>query len=195
MLRRAGDRRGTNGFTLIEVLIALALFVVMATGVAQLCAVATRAARVSREHAAAVILATAKMDQLRALEWTYGAGAPGDPLVPRTDLATNLSVPSFSADGRGLQPSPASSLTTNTPPYVDYLDRDGRWAGNGPDPPPAAVFIRRWSIQAVASHPDRAIVIHVLVTTVAQERARAGPWQRRTGSEVVLTSMRWRKFG
>jgi hypothetical protein len=78
---------------------------------------------------------------------------------------------------------------------VDYLDRDGRWAGNGPDPPRTAVFIRRWSIQALPSHPDLVVLIQVLVTTVAQERSRAGPWRHRTGTEVLLTSMRTRKLG
>ena len=59
------------GFTLIEVLVAIVLFVMIAVGVAQLTAMATRAARRARDHTSAVILAAAKMDQLRALDWAY----------------------------------------------------------------------------------------------------------------------------
>jgi prepilin-type N-terminal cleavage/methylation domain-containing protein len=194
-MRRVDIVQTDRGFTLIEVLIALLLFVATATGVAQLCAVATRAARTSREHGTAVMLAAAKMDQLRALDWAYAFGPPGDPPVLRTDITTNVSVPALRADGPGLQPSPAGSLTTNMPPYVDYLDREGRWVGNGSDPPRTAVFIRRWSVRPAGPDGYRTLAIHVLVTTVAQERSRAGPWQGRTGTEVVLTSFRTRKVG
>lgn len=187
--------RSGRGLTLVEVLIALALLVTAATGVAQLCAVATRAAGAAREHAAAVVLAAAKLDQLRVLEWTYAPGPPGDPPVLRTDVTTNVSVPSLSGDGPGLQPSPPGTLSANLPPFVDYIDRDGRWAGNGPEPPRSAVFIRRWAVRQAGADGYRTIVIHVLVTTVAQERARGGPWQRRSGSDVLLTCFRTRRLG
>jgi prepilin-type N-terminal cleavage/methylation domain-containing protein len=194
-MRRTAAVDTCRGFTLVEVLIALALFVAIATGIAQLCAIATRAAHASREHAAAVILAAAKMDQLRALEWSYALRPPGDPLVLRTDVTTNISVPSLSSDGRGLQPSPAGTLAANVPPYVDYLDREGRWVGNGVEAPRTAMFIRRWSVRPAGADGYRTLVIHVLVTTVAQDRSRGGPWYRRTGSEVLLTCFRMRALG
>ena len=194
-MRRINALRLERGLTLVEVLIALALFVTAATGVAQLCAIATRGTSAAREHAAAVVLAAAKIDQLRALEWTYAPGPPGDPPALRTDITTNVSVPALTGDGTGLQPSPAGSLTANTPPFVDYIDREGRWVGNGQDPPRNAVFIRRWSLRQAGTDGYRAIVIQVLVTTVAQDRARAGPWQRRTGTEVLLTCFRTRTLG
>ncbi len=186
-------RHSSSGFTLVEVLIALALFVAIATGIAQLVAVATRALRISREHTAAVILAAAKLDQLRALEWTYEAGATTDPVLPRTDTTTSVNTTALANSGPGLQPSPAGSLAANTPPYVDYLDESARWVGNGAVPPPTAVFIRRWSVQPVASDPSKAIVLTVLVTTAAQDQSRAGPWRVRTGSEVVLAGVRTRR--
>jgi hypothetical protein len=142
-----------------------------------------------------VILATAKMDQLRALEWTYALGSSGDPPVLRTDVTTNVSVPELSGDGPGLQPSPAGTLRANQPPFVDYLDREGRWVGNGADPPRTAVFIRRWAVAQGAADGYRTIVLQVLVTTVAQDRARAGAWQRRSGTEVLLASFRMRTLG
>jgi prepilin-type N-terminal cleavage/methylation domain-containing protein len=194
-MRRSDALRIDRGLTLVEVLIALAVFVTAATGVAQLCAIGTRAAGAAREHAAAVVLAAAKMDQLRALEWTYALGPPGNPPALRTDVTTNVSVPAMTGDGTGLQPSPAGTLAANLPPFVDYVDREGRWVGNGPDPPRTAVFIRRWSVRQAGADGYRAIVIQVLVTTVAQDRARAGPWQQRSGTEVLLTCFRTRTLG
>jgi type II secretory pathway pseudopilin PulG len=188
-------RHDTSGFTLLEVLIALGLFVAIAIGVAQLTGIATRAARLSRDHSSAIILAASKMDQLGALEWSYESTAPGDPPIPRTDVTTNLSAAGISNDGSGLQPSPVNSLRQNTPPFVDYLDRDGRWVGNGPDPPPAAVFVRRWSITPLPAHPERTLVLRVVVTTIAQDRLRTGSWHRRSGADVLLVSVKTRKAG
>ena len=194
-MRRVETRRTARGFTLVEVLIALALFVTAAAGVAQLCAVAARVARDSREHAESVILAAAKMDQLRALEWAYAPGPPGDPPALRTDVTTNVSEPALSGDGPGLQLSPAGTLTANRPPYVDYIDRNGRWVGNGADPPRTAVFIRRWSVRPGSADGYRTLVIQVRVTTVAQDRTRSGPLRGRSGSDVLLTCFRMRTFG
>jgi len=188
-------RQDASGFTLVEVMIALGLFVAMAIGVAQVTGIATRAARISRDHSSAIILAASKMDQLCALEWSYASAAPGDPPTPRTDLTTNLSVAGISNDGSGLQPSPSNSLRENTPPFVDYLDKDGRWVGNGPDPPPAAVFVRRWAITPLPADPQRTLVLRVMVTTKAQDRVRTAPWQSRSGADVLLLTVRTRKAG
>ena len=181
------------GFTLIEVVIALGLFVTVAIGVAQLIAMAADATRASREHTSAVILAAAKMDQLRALEWTYESAPSAVPAVARSDLTTDVSDPSFASGGPGLSPSPPGTLASNTPPYVDYLDAAGGWVGKGTDAPPTAVFIRRWSIVPLPADPNRTLVLHVLVTTVRQDRLRGGPWQRRSGVDALLVSVRTRR--
>jgi prepilin-type N-terminal cleavage/methylation domain-containing protein len=130
-----------NGFTLVEVLVALGLFVAIATGVAQLTAAATRAMRSAREQTMAVMLAAAKMDQLRALEWSYEL--PGDPIVNRSDLDTNVGSGTLGGGGAGLRASPGGALAANVPPYVDYLDDRGSWVGEGSSPPEGTVFIRR----------------------------------------------------
>jgi prepilin-type N-terminal cleavage/methylation domain-containing protein len=181
-----------NGFTLVEVLVALGLFVVIATGVAQLTALATRAMRSSREQTMAVMLAAGKMDQLRALEWAYEPSLPGDPLVERTDLSTNLASPGLDTGGAGLRASAAGSLAANVAPFVDYLDERGRWVGAGSSPPPDAVFIRRWAIRPLAAAPDRSLLMQVLVITIRDERSRAGPWSARSGGDALLTSIRTR---
>jgi prepilin-type N-terminal cleavage/methylation domain-containing protein len=186
-------RDHAQGFTLIEVLIGISLLVVVAIGVAQLAGMSTRALRASRDHTSAVILAAAKMDQLRALAWTYEPEAPGELLVPRTDLTTNLDSPDCPDDGPGLAVSPAGTLSASTPRYVDYLDGGGRWVGNGIDPPRSAVFVRRWAVQALPSDPERTRILSVLVTTVSQDRSRTAPWSRRTGVEAHLVSARTRR--
>jgi type II secretory pathway pseudopilin PulG len=180
-----------RGFTLLEVLIAIARFVAMSVGVAQLIAIATSATRTSREQTTTVILAAAKMDQLRALDWGF---EPHAPEMARSDVTTDVSDPALGSGGRGLLPSPTGVLFRNQPPYVDYLDQSGSWVGNGAAPPRGAVFIRRWSVQPWPTDPDRMLVLHVLVTTVGLDRSRGtATWSRRTGSEALLVSVRTRK--
>jgi len=185
------QRADAPGFTLIEVLIAIGLFVVIALGIAQLSATATRAARATRERTMAAILAAGKLDELRALDWTYEPPLAGDPPRPRTDLATNLSRSDLARDGPGLASSPPGTLEANVPLYVDYRDDEGRWVGNGSAPPPGAVFIRRWSVEPLPEDPDHVLILRAIVTTVVSERSRAGPGSMRA-MEALLTTMRTR---
>jgi len=185
--------RDAHGFTLIEVLVAIALLVAIAVGMAQLAAIATGAMRASREQTSTVILAAAKMDQLRALTLSYEP-IRIEPAIPMTDLATNVSHPTFARDGPGLRPSPSGTLAANVPPYVDYLDEAGTWVGNDSEPPPGAAFIRRWAIVPLPADPDRTLVLQVLVTTVHLDRSRSpGSWRQRTGPEALLVSVRTRR--
>ena len=190
---RISKTRPSAGFTLVEVLIAVAILITIAVGVAQLIAVATRAIRAAREHSSAVILAAAKMDQLRSLAWTYEPPAPGLRAVPRSDRATDVSHPSHASTGAGLAASPAGTLGANMPPYVDYIDDAGRWVGHDADPPANAVFIRRWAVWPLPADPERTLVLQVLVTTVRDDRSRATEWSGRTGVEALLVSVRTRK--
>jgi prepilin-type N-terminal cleavage/methylation domain-containing protein len=189
------NRHPASGFTLIEVLVAIAILVAISVGVAQLIAVATRATRTAREHTSAVILAAAKMDQLRSLAWAYEPAVAGAPAVPRTDLTTNLSHPAHGDDGRGLSASPAETLSRNMPPYVDYLDDAGSWVGNDIEPPPDAVFVRRWAVVPLPDEddPDRTLVLQVVVTPIRLDRSRSTGWQHRSGTEAMLVSVLTRK--
>jgi prepilin-type N-terminal cleavage/methylation domain-containing protein len=179
------------GFTLIEVLIAIALLVLSAIGVAQLVTVATMSVRASREQTTTVLLAAAKMEQLRALDWTYTS--VGGIAIERSDLTTNVSGQSLSEGGVGLSASPSDTLSASTSFYADYLDAQGRWVGSGRTPPIDAVYARRWAIQPLAADPSRALVIQVLVTTVQQDRQRPRPWTMRSGTEAALVSVLTRK--
>jgi prepilin-type N-terminal cleavage/methylation domain-containing protein len=185
------------GFTLIEVLIAVAIFVTSAVGMAQLVSIATATLRSSREQTTAVILAAAKIDQLRSLAWAFDPAVPAELPIARTDITTNVSHPSFGTDGRGLQASPSGTLAANVPPYVDYLDESGSWIGNEAEPPAAAVFVRRWAVVPLESDPDRTLVLQVLVTFVTTTRLEAGrpsgAWRQRAGPEALLVSVRTRK--
>jgi hypothetical protein len=181
------------GTTLVEVLVALALLVAVSIGVAQLFGVAIASGRISFDRTMAVALAAGKMEELRALEWRYEAG-PSSALTARTDVSTDLSVQPISAGGPGLAESPTGTLDASTPPYVDYLDRHGHWAGTGATPPSGAVYVRRWAIHHWGADPSRLITLQVLVTTVARERVRA-PLVPHTwnGHDVLLATMMARR--
>jgi prepilin-type N-terminal cleavage/methylation domain-containing protein len=160
-MKRQRSMRDEGGFTLVEVLVAAALFVVVSAGVAQLAAIATRAARNARDHTAAVILASSKIDELRALAWASGP--------------------------EGLPASPAGTLAGDLPPYVEYLDAQGRLLAGAAAPPAAAVYVRRWSV-ALQPPDARTIVLHVFVTTTARDRSRLRPWSGSDRVDAMIVS-------
>jgi hypothetical protein len=160
-------------------------------GVAQLVGVATNSVRASREQTTTVLLAAAKMEQLRALDWTYVSA--GGIAVERSDLTTNVSSQTLTTGGVGLSASPFDTLSAGTAFYADYLDAHGRWVGSGATPPIDAVFARRWAVHPLAADPSRTLVIQVVVTTVQQDRQRGRPWTSRTGTEAALVSVLTRK--
>ena len=118
---------------------------------------------------------------------------PGGGMVAASDGQTNLSVTPPGAGGPGLNESPSGTLDANVPPFVDYFDRLGEWAGTGPAPPRNAVYIRRWAVHHVATAPDQLLAFQVLVTTVARERARRlGVPHAWNGEDVLMATMRAR---
>jgi len=135
------DRR--SGFTLLEVMVALALLTGALLAVAQLLVVAARASEFSRTTTVSASLAAQKLEQLRALAWGYDVD--GSPI-----------------DALGL--SPPGSLTGNAIGFVDYLDGAGGWIGSGTSPPPHAMFTRRWSVEAdEGAAPAAVVVLRVVV--------------------------------
>src|SRR5690348_6892765 len=94
-LRRLdGMRRieSSSGFSLIEVMVASAILGCAVLSIAQLAAASTRSTAGARDVSEATLLAWQKIDQLRALAWTFDdAGA--------------------SIDDAALAPSPAGALT------------------------------------------------------------------------------------
>lgn len=152
----------SRGFTLVEVAIALSILCVVVLTVAQLVAVSVEGMAVSRAQTVSATLAAARLEQLRALAFAFD-----DTGARVTDLSTNLASDEPASGGGGLSGSGTDSLSTNTAGFVDYLDRHGRWVGNGSSPPASAIFVRRWSLDPLGGSPD-ALVVQVLVRPLAQ---------------------------
>jgi prepilin-type N-terminal cleavage/methylation domain-containing protein len=140
---------GDTGFTLVEVLIAMALLAVLATGIATLTISATRAVARARAETAAVTIARARLEQLRGLAWGFGSAQAPRPV---SDFSTDLGAAVPQAGGPGLSTTSTTVLDSDVAGHVDYVDMNGRWMGvvmSG-----GARFVRRWSVQPVASFPD-----------------------------------------
>jgi len=142
-----------KGFSLVEVLVAMALVATSALGLAELFSLASRVTQESRIDTTATFAAETKMAELRAL--TLAWDAEGAPL-------TSL----------GLGWSPAAALTANVDGYVDYVDGTGAVVGSGVQPPPAGVYQRRWSIQPLAADPANAVVLQVVAVRATRPNAR-----------------------
>ena len=175
-------RSRTGGYALVEVMLASALLVAIAVGVAQVIPMAVHATLAARSRTIATVLAVQKMEQLRSLTWRWEAAGSPPAWQAVSDTSTDLSADPPGDGGVGLSPSPDGTLDANVPPYVDYLDGSGRWVGSDSAPPPGAAYTRRWSIQPLESDPDHTVVLHVLVTT--SRRTASAP--RRAGADEAL---------
>ncbi|MBI2833126.1 MAG: prepilin-type N-terminal cleavage/methylation domain-containing protein [Acidobacteria bacterium] len=188
--RAARSISGERGFSLIEVLISVSLLSITALGVAQLFAVAGRANIGARGQTSTAVLAVQKMEQLRSLTWGYDRNQNGSPVQ---DTTTDLSRDPAGTGGTGLQPTPSDALDANTPPYVDYLDADGRWIGNGGTPPLGTVYIRRWSIAGLPTAPNNTLVLQVVVIPLRRELMKGSGLVGSLRDETRIMSLKTRK--
>jgi len=170
-----------DGFTLAEICVAMMLVAIAATGIAGLCTLAIVVCDAARVQTSAAILASQKIEQLRALAWTTDASG-----IAVSDSTSDLSREPAAIGGAGLGPSPADSLDANVAGYVDFLGAAGDWVGTGALPPPSARYIRRWRVKPLAGTPD-ALVLQVLVTTTRQDRLAPRPRSRLAGDALVTT--------
>ena len=134
---RAMDQRG---FSLLEALVATTILTVAVVSLAQVVATATRANLLARTSGLASLFATQKMEQLRALAWTFDADG-----TATSDVTSG---------GTGLSPSPPDALARDVSGYADQLDASGRIVIDAA----SAVFIRRWAITPLPSHPDTLVI-------------------------------------
>jgi hypothetical protein len=148
-----------RGLSLIEVLVATAIFVTGVVALFQLFIAAHAANRAARGATGATVLAAQKMEQLRGLTWGFDAAG-----LPVSDTTTDTTVLPFTSAGSGLAPSPPGTLQQNTAGYADYLDQQGAWVGRGSAIPDGAVYIRRWSVEPLPTDPANAVLLQVLVT-------------------------------
>ncbi len=166
-----------QGFSLLEVLVAAGLFTVGLVALAELCAMASCAARVARTNTFAAVLAAQRMEDLRGLAWGYDADG-----VAVADTTTNLAArdqpgcPSTSAGGgTGLSFSPGGALRADLAGWVDYLDASG-CVVEGPDAAAGATYVRRWAVDPLPSSPEDGLVLRVMV-------AARQPGRRPDGAE------------
>src|SRR5262245_26806537 len=185
----ANDR--DDGFSLIEVLVAMIVAVPAIMGAAGMVAVAACAVRDARMESTAIVLASQKLEQLRALEWNAEDVAGGS---PSSDTTTDVTRDSPVAGGTGLTPSPAGTLSANVPGFVDFLDVGGRWVGTGALPPPGATFIRRWAVMPLPANAADTLAVQVLVTTVTRDAGvvRRSTGRRRLPGEALVATVRTR---
>ena len=180
-----------RGFSLVEVIISMALLTSVSLGVAQVFAASTRVNLTARGQTSTTAMAQQKLEQLRGLTWGFDLEGLG---LPMTDSTTNLAVYPPTANGGGLSPSPVTSLERNSVGFVDYLDANGTWVGTGTAVAAGAVYIRRWSIQPLPTNPNNTLVLQVLVTTVATEAGVDTTIARtRRASDALLVTVKTRK--
>jgi prepilin-type N-terminal cleavage/methylation domain-containing protein len=129
-----------GGFSLLEVLVATAVFVVAVVALAQLFAVAIDANARARSMTLAALLAQQKMEELVAA-------------FSQQDV-----------NGAILDVSPAGALDRNTSGYCDYVDQRGQSLGGGIAPPPGAAYLRRWSLDPLPVYPDSTRILQVVAT-------------------------------
>ena len=174
----ANVRSRQAGMTLVEVIVACAVFCVASLAAAHLLVWASRALWFSGTETIALAAAQEKLEELEGLAWRVD-----DTGNRITDVDTNLSGRAPASGGPGLSPSPANTLTANVDGYADYLDVNGHWIGSGTSPPPEAAFVRRWAVRPLLSAPDDTLVLQVLVVPVASAQRVAasglGPGEAR----------------
>ena len=177
-----------RGFSLVEALVAIGLMTTMTAGVAQMMMLATMRNLMARHQVLTSTYATEKMEQIRSLVFAYDTKG-----VPITDFTTNIASCTADASGTGLGAAPANALDSDQPGFVDYLDGRGACLGGGASPPAGAIYTRRWMIVPFDADPGNGLVVSVLVTLTASERARpAGSARQRRPEDALLVSMRTR---
>jgi prepilin-type N-terminal cleavage/methylation domain-containing protein len=110
-----------RGFSLVEVVVAMAITITAALAIVQLSVMSVRANRVARSTTVATVLALQKMEQLHSAGWT------------------ELTV------------SPPEALGRNSGGYFDFLDANGGTLADNPSPPAGTVFVRRWALDLLPS--------------------------------------------
>jgi len=169
--------------------VALAILSVAAVAAARLFGVGALMTSRARTQTSATTLAMQKLDELRALRWCAASASS----TLSTDTETGLSQASPTPGGQGLSISPADTLDRNVTGYVDFLDRLGQWVGTGSTIPAGAMFIRRWNVASWPGDESNTLVLQVLVTNGAVERARSASSPRgRLQGEALLVGVRTR---
>ena len=97
-MQSAKSSSNSRGFSLIEVIISMALLTSVSLGVAQVFAMSTRMNFVAHGQTSATSMAEQKLEQLRGLTWGFDLQGQG---LPLSDTTSNLAVtpPTRAASG------------------------------------------------------------------------------------------------
>ena len=172
-----------------EVAVATAILAMAVVSLAELFGIAVVSNRRARDATYAALLASQKMEQLRALAYVFDRAG-----VAVTDTTTDTTlVPATPDGGTGLGASPPDALARNTAGFVDYLDASGTSLGGGASVPPGTAYIRRWSIEPAAVSPGNLLVLQVLVVPLRGGRVATGGGAGRVPAEARVVGVRARK--
>lgn len=187
--RAQAHRRAEAGFSIIEVIVATGLLASALVALAQLFAIATQTNANARSSTLTMILAEQKLEQLRALQYTFDRVG-----LPVQDTETDLAVyPPLATGGKGLSPHTDNTLQANTNGYVDYLDHYGRTLGGGTVIPDNTAFIRRWSVEPLPTNPNNVVILQVLVTRQRNRGTGDAGSVSRGSQEARLMTIKSRK--
>jgi len=152
-------RSPSPGFALVEALIAALLVATAVVGLTHLVTVGLTQALRTRQSAAALTLAQAKLEELRGLTWHFDADG------------TRVSSPELAA-------SPPSTLLQDLDGWVERLDRFGAPGAPGEVTP----YQRRWAIALFDAADLDTLVLQVCVFTTGRPGAAADAcvWTLRT---------------
>jgi type II secretory pathway pseudopilin PulG len=185
-------RRKTQGFTVIEVVVAVAVLVTVLAGVAGVWSMTAASTRASRDQTLAMHLARDKLEQLSALTWAVQPIGGVDVLA--SDETTNVSRQPATMDGGGTRASPADSLGVSRATYADYLDARGRWLDAALSAPAGARFVRRWWLARTGAGSSEMLLFQVMVATVsADAMGPPGAWWRNHPNAVWLCGAKVRR--
>jgi len=178
-----------HGFSLIEVMVASLILTTGVLALAQLFTLSTTSNVSSRHTTYTTVLAEQKMEELRALTWGFDTAG-----LPVSDTGSDTaSAGDATSGGTGLSPSPATSLQANTDGWVDYVDQFGRKLGGGAEPPPGAVYARRWSVEPLPTNPNNTLILQVLAFRVRDRGAADDGSVARMPDEARLATVKTRK--
>ena len=157
--------RQTDGFTLLETVVATAILVTAIAGISQLFLLGVGHTRSSGSRGAALAAAQAKLEALRSRVLAYG---------PSGERVTD---PALAA-------SPPDSLTKAAAGYVDALDVAGHTVDiDGGE----LAFERRWAVSVLDDFEPEALAIEVCVYRAPA--TGAGP----AAAEACLSTIRTRQ--
>jgi prepilin-type N-terminal cleavage/methylation domain-containing protein len=174
--------RAPTGFTVLELVVALAVLAVVVLSVVQVSIYTARAVAVARQLTFGALMAADKLEQLRGLAWAYDPSglAVGD---TQTDVTVD---PEQFIGGMGLRPSPSDALVRNVAGYCDFLDAHGRSLGGGTQPPRGTAVVRRWAIAPLGASPDSLVIQVRAIDRATADRGGT------SASDVTLTILRTR---